>query len=269
MKQLLSLSIIALLILAMSCKKTPDNGLIPITTSSEKALQFYNEAYASLAAANVTKFKEQIEQAFKEDPDFFMADYLMLIYNVNFVGDYESAGKYADAALNVKASLSEGEKLLQEIIRKQSADMKADISVEAQKIIEKYPKDFSGYYELSAYQLMTGNKDAQIETLKLATQNCQEQALAYNHLGYAYLNSNKLDEAGQAFNKYMELAPNQPNPYDSKGDYYMAIKDYATAYESYMKAHSIDTTWSMKKAEQAKMMVDSLNTGTTQLVTSH
>jgi len=48
------------------------------------------------------------------------------------------------------------------------------------------------------------------------------------------------------------------NPYDSKGDYFMNIKDYGKAYESFMKAYEIDTLWSYKKAMKAKALYDSL-----------
>ena len=38
----------------------------------------------------------------------------------------------------------------------------------------------------------------------------------------------------------------------------MGIKEYGNAYESFMKAYEIDSTWSYKKAMYAKAMQDSL-----------
>ena len=72
------------------------------------------------------------------------------------------------------------------------------------------------------------------------------------------MNFEKYEEAANAFDKYIELSPNHPNPYDSKGDYFMKIKDYRNAYESFMKAHEIDSLWSFKKAMNAKAIADSL-----------
>ncbi len=68
----------------------------------------------------------------------------------------------------------------------------------------------------------------------------------------------QFDDTESALDKYIELEPNLPNPYDSKGDYFMKIEDYGKAYESYMKAHEIDTLWSYKKAMKAKALYDSL-----------
>jgi Flp pilus assembly protein TadD len=38
---------------------------------------------------------------------------------------------------------------------------------------------------------------------------------AYNALGYAYKPMGKYTEAENAFKKYIELVPKDPNPYDS------------------------------------------------------
>jgi hypothetical protein len=38
----------------------------------------------------------------------------------------------------------------------------------------------------------------------------------------------------------------------------MNIKEYRKAYDSYMKAHSIDSVWSYDKALRAKQLADSL-----------
>jgi ketosteroid isomerase-like protein len=65
---------------------------------------------------------------------------------------------------------------------------------------------------------------------------------------------NQNDKAEAAFNKYIELAPNNPNVYDSKGDYYMNIKDYGKAYDTYMMAYALDTQWGLKKAQKAKQL---------------
>lgn len=68
------------------------------------------------------------------------------------------------------------------------------------------------------------------------------------------------DSAAAALDMYIELKPDHPNPYDSKGDYFMKLEDYKSAHKSYMKAIEIDSTWTLsaKKAKKAKMMYDSL-----------
>ena len=88
----------------------------------------------------------------------------------------------------------------------------------------------------------------------------ENQAPIYNTLGYTYIQLKQFEDAKSAFDKYIELEPDLPNPYDSKGDYYMAVENYELAFESFMKAYDLDTTWmaSYNKAMKAKEILDSL-----------
>lgn len=56
----------------------------------------------------------------------------------------------------------------------------------------------------------------------------------------------------------VKLYPDAPNPHDSKGDYYMAVEEYGKAYDSFMKAVDIDSTWteSLRKANTAMAMIN-------------
>jgi len=64
-------------------------------------------------------------------------------------------------------------------------------------------------------------------------------------------------DAEKSFDTYIEKAPALANPYDSKGDYFMATKQYQEAYDSYMKAYQIDSGFeiSKKKAEKAMQLL--------------
>ncbi len=64
------------------------------------------------------------------------------------------------------------------------------------------------------------------------------------------------DKAEEAFNKYIDLDPENPNVYDSKGDFYMSVEKYDKAYESYMKAYSIDPSFSYDKARMAQQLYE-------------
>jgi tetratricopeptide (TPR) repeat protein len=67
------------------------------------------------------------------------------------------------------------------------------------------------------------------------------------------------ERAEAALDNYIRLAPEQANPYDSKGDYFMATEQYEEAYDSYMKAYEIDSaafSVSKKKAKKAKLQME-------------
>jgi tetratricopeptide (TPR) repeat protein len=77
-------------------------------------------------------------------------------------------------------------------------------------------------------------------------------------LGYNLLYAERFEEAEKYLDQYLDLLPEAPNSYDSKGDLYMAWGKYGLAYESFMKAH--DLGWSDVKAKKAKAKLDELNT---------
>jgi hypothetical protein len=58
----------------------------------------------------------------------------------------------------------------------------------------------------------------------------------YNLLGYSYAQISKLDYAINAFEKYIELAPEEPNPYDSMGEILQIEGRIDEAVEQYKKA---------------------------------
>lgn len=259
MKRSIFFMLVALSFIMLSCQ-SEHNGLIPVTAKTEKAVDLYYQAYTALTDINVPKFEELISQVMQEDSNFFMANYLMISYEANFRQDSVKAREYAEKAASINTKLSAGEGFLQRIVKLRLDNMQADVTDLAKGIIAQYPKDFWGYYELANYQGLMKDFEGQIETIKTAAERSDKAAFAYNYLGYTYLSNEKYNEAAAAFDKYIELSPEIPNPYDSKGDYFMAVKEYQKAYDSYMKAHEIDTLWGVKKAEKAKMMLDSTST---------
>jgi predicted Zn-dependent protease len=210
---------------------------------------------------NLAKANELYARAIEEDPDFFLPYYQMAIYDLYF-GNMESFREHAEKAVVIEAKLSPGEELLQEALGKWLEDPKADITETGNELVEMYPNDELAYGFLAFCQYIAGNHEGQIETYKQALEIAEHQGAIYNSLGYAYMNLENLEEAENAFDTYIEMEPNKPNPYDSKGDYFMAVEDYEKAAEQFMKAYEIDTTWkvSYNKALKAKSILDSLQT---------
>jgi tetratricopeptide (TPR) repeat protein len=62
----------------------------------------------------------------------------------------------------------------------------------------------------------------------------------YNQLGYAYRFLGRNDEAEKAFKKYIELIPDDPNPYDSYAELLMKTGRFAESIGSYEKALAVD-----------------------------
>jgi tetratricopeptide (TPR) repeat protein len=227
---------------------------IPITTNSSSALSLYNQAMKYFDDVKLNKALETFEKALDEDPNFFMANYqLAFFYYLNQAPD--DFGKYADAAINCKTKLSDTEELLKDALVGLK-EGRTDVVDIGKKLVEKFPNDPNSYNNLVYFQSVAGDTTGMVETLNKAVKIVTNPAPFYNQLGYAYLTLTQSDKAEAAFDKYIELEPKNPNVYDSKGDYYMYTRKYYYAYEMYMKAYTMDNSFSHDKAEIARQLYE-------------
>jgi tetratricopeptide (TPR) repeat protein len=227
---------------------------IPVTTNSKSALSFYNQAMKYYDEVKLKEALEAFNKALNQDQDFFMANYhLAFFYILNRQGDYFA--RYADAAINCKAKLSGAEEILKEAMGRLNQGNTNIIDL-GKKLVEMYPSDPYSYSNLVSFQSLAGDSTGIVETLSKAIKIASNPATFYNQLGYAYITLKQNGKAEEAFDKYIELEPRNPNVYDSKGDFYMYIKKYAKAYESYMIAYSMDPSYSHDKAEMAKQLYE-------------
>jgi tetratricopeptide (TPR) repeat protein len=228
--------------------------LIPVTTNSESALSFYNQAMKYFDQVNLKQALETFKKALNSDPDFFMANYQLAFYYL-LNKDAGNFNEYANAAINCKAKLSDAEKLLKDALASVHQGQ-IDVTDKGKKLVDMYPDDPSSYNNLVYFQSLSGDSTGMVETLNKAIKIASNPATFYNQLGYAYLTLKQNDKAEEAFNKYIELEPKNPNVYDSKGDFFMYTKKFDKAYESYMIANSMDPSFSLDKAELAKQLYE-------------
>ena len=228
--------------------------LIPVTTSSKSALSLYNQAMKYFNEVKMDKALTTFRKALEQDPDFFMINYqLAFYYLLNRVPD--EFEKYADAALNCKSKLSDAEELMRDALDKLK-NGRTNVTDLGEKLVKMYPNDPNSYNNLIYFQSLAGDSVSIVETLKSAIQISSDPGTFYNQLGYAYLTLKQNDKSLEAFDKYIELEPKNPNAYDSKGDYYMYNGKYDKAYESYMKAYNMDSSFSNEKAQMARQLYE-------------
>ena len=75
---------------------------------------------------------------------------------------------------------------------------------------------------------------------KKATELAPDYSTAFNILGYAYRQNEAYSDAENAFKKYIELIPNDPNPYDSYAELLLKMGRFDEAIVQYNKALGID-----------------------------
>lgn len=228
--------------------------MMPVATGSEKAVQLYNEATTAWEDGYISRFVDLLVKSSAEEPGFFMGNYTLAIYYLN---NEEKFLEFAGNAINGKAQLNKSELLLKEALVRLMADRKADVTGIGKKLVEMYPADDEAYSHLATFQALAKDYKSAAETLKKAIELAKRPSPYYNAIGYYYMYLQQFGDAEAAFDKYIELDSKLPNPYDSKAEYYLTIKDYQKSYEYYLKAHEVDPTWSLNLAMYVKAIIDS------------
>jgi len=238
-------------LLSTSCIKNESVELMPVTTDSELALEFYETGVIAFDQVKLSLAWDNLELAVREDPGFFMAHFWMY-----FMAS-KSSKQVAEKALQSDAPLNEAEKQIKTAFKYLLDGQHEKIVEHLQLAIDLYPSDPQLHKILYVIQFQyLKDFDGAVKSIQRAIEERPDFALAYNMLGYAHMDLEEYDMAEEAFDTYIKLAPTIANPYDSKGDFYMTTEQFDKAYESYMKAFEIDSSFvvSEKKAAKAKYL---------------
>lgn len=264
-----SVGLFLILTIIASCMTESKEKAMQATSDSKKAKELYKSAYQlAYGIIELNKAVSIYEQAIKEDPNFFMAYYQLATYYL-FHQDDDEFIKTAESAINNNIKLSEGEEVQKSILETWLNNREGDASELGKTLIKLYPNDPDSYLNLGFIYYINKDYSKAIEVFEksLSMEEIGElycgpklAIVPICMLGYSYLVSDQLDKAKESFDEYISQFPKEQNPYDCKADYFLAIKDYESAYHSYMTAYNIDTTFNifLKRAMSAKELADSL-----------
>ena len=141
------------------------------------------------------------------------------------------------------ANATEGEQLY---IRALIAFAENDQAAQLQAIttlLGMYPKDERTHMQLANYHNGQQNFAEAIKHFGHATTINPEFANAFNSLGYAHRSNGDLDGAKTAFARYVELIPDEANPYGSYAELLMEMGEYDESIANYRKALEFDANF--------------------------
>lgn len=258
-----------ILTIIASCTTETKEEAMHATSNSEKAIELYKNAYEiAYGVLELDKAVSIYEKAIQEDSNFFMAYYQLATYHL-FHKNNDEFIKTAKAAIDCDIKFSEGEIVQKNILEIWLNDREGDASELGTRLIELYPNDPDSYLNLGYIYYLNKDFSNAIEVFEksITMENIGElycgpklAIVPICMLGYSYLVSDQLDKAKESFDKYISQFPEEQNPYDCKADYFMAVQDYKNAYDCYIKAYNIDTTYKvyLNRALNAKELADSL-----------
>jgi tetratricopeptide (TPR) repeat protein len=212
------------------------SGKIPITTKSEDARQEFLLGRDLSEKLQAQESLQHFDKAISLDPQFASAE----LARANSAATAKEFFEHLNKAVSLADKASDGEKLL---ILATLAGSNGDVvkqKDDLEKLVAAFPNDERAHFNLGAFDFGQQDFPAAIEHLKKAPELAPNYSPAYNMLGYAYRQADDDANAEQAFKKYIELIPNDPNPYDSYAELLLKMGKFDESITQYRKALTID-----------------------------
>ena len=221
---------------AQSTTASADDGKIPTTTRSDEARR---EFLAGRDLAEKLQMQESVahlDKALALDPDFASAE----LARANSAATAKEFFEHMNKAMALVGKTSEGERLL---ILANDAAANGDVAKQKEyldRLIAIHPNDERALFNLGNYYFGQQEYEQAIAHYKKATEVAPGFSLAYNLLGYANRQEGNYAAAEQAFKKYIELIPADPNPHDSYAELLLKMGRFDESIAQYRKALSLD-----------------------------
>jgi tetratricopeptide (TPR) repeat protein len=209
---------------------------LPVTTSSPAARKEFEHAMVDLELLRRTEALDDLRNAAKHDPKFALA-HILISHLAHDPNEQLAARSRAE---QLAPRVTKGERLL---IRWLSGVQENDYvpAIAAMNdLLAMYPQDHRTAF-LAGRWLVHQRRYAQgIFVLEHAVALFPDYPAALNELAYAYAFSGNFEKAYGLMDRYVQLQPDQPNPYDSYGEILRAAGQYDAALEKYRMAIRVD-----------------------------
>lgn len=233
-----TLVVILLTIAGIGCG-SGNSGKMPITTSSDEALDYYVKGRDLAERLRGQESIEYFQKAIALDSNFALA-YLNLAFSSASAKEFF---ENFDKARSLIDHVSEGERNWILGVEAGNNAMPSRQREYFQRIVDMYPKDER------AHNILAGNYFAQQQWEEAISEYTKAIDInprfspPYNQLGYAYRFLGRYQDAEHAFRRYIKLIPDDPNPYDSYGELLLKMGRYNQSIQSYEKALTINSSF--------------------------
>ena len=231
------------LALPAAAREEPDRPVADVTTHSPEAYRHYLEGEDYLVKLYWTEAAESYSRALEFDSTFAMA-----YYRLSGVGVPSDRKNMIAKAVLYSDKVSQKEK---HYIRSREAQLSGDYALaieELQKIVERYPEEKQAFLMQGViYWAALGEPETAIPLFTKAIEIDPLYKFPHNMLAYAYNEVGDFEKSIWAINKYISLAPDEANPYDSRADLYAYNGKLDQAIESYTKASEMKPGFSTGK----------------------
>ncbi len=230
--------LIALPLLAGCGQKAEDDSGIPITTASEEARESFIQGREAMEVDRREDARAAFDKAIEADPTFAIA----YLYRARLSNSPQEWKKFTDLAQQHKATASEGEQLLIEMIPLYIKSDREMVLTQAQKLAAAYPKSPYAHLEV-VYALQGLNKTTDARNkLETIIEMHPDFAPAYRALSSSFVFDDPTDyqQAETYANSYVKMKSGEASAHILLGDVYRAQVQLEKARDAYAKAAEVD-----------------------------
>jgi tetratricopeptide (TPR) repeat protein len=215
------------------------SSTLPVTTSSPAARKEFEHAMGDLEMMRRADAVNDLRATVKRDPKFAQA-YILLSHLTH---DPDEELSTRARAQQLAAQATPGERLLIRWLSGVQENNYVPAIAAMNDLLAMYPQDHRTAF-LAGRWLVHQRRYAQgVFVLEHAIALLPDYPAALNELAYAYAFSGNFEKAAGLMERYVQLEPDQPNPYDSYGEILRAAGQYDAALDKYRMAIRIDPTF--------------------------
>lgn len=237
--------LLSALLVCLSCSLIGQDILLPVSSKSSRAKNLYEKAMEYGMNIELEKMGATMEEAVEEDANLFMAHFQGAMW-AYFERNQLEFDKHVARAMAC-TDLSDTEMVCKEMLVRLNDDKMADLTDLGQKLVDMHPGVVEAHMWKANTHMYQGDMDGSISVLENINELAPDFAPAYNMKGYNLMETNRMGEARKSFDRYIKLLPDHPNPYDSKGDFYMRAGIYKNAEEMFQKALELDKNFAISQ----------------------
>jgi serine/threonine protein kinase/Flp pilus assembly protein TadD len=220
-----------------------DRPIADVTTHSEEAYRYFLEGVDLDNKYYTDEAEVSFRKAIAHDSTFAMALYYLATLTVG-----EESRDFAERALKYSGNASEVERYYIESYHAFVAHDYEGTIRKLQQIIDRWPDEKTTHFTMAVvYNRFTGNHRLAIDHCKRTLEIDPLFKRAYNQMAYAYDGLGDHDSSLWAINNYIDLAPDEANPYDTRGDLYAYSGRLDEALASYKRANEMKPGFSTMK----------------------
>jgi tetratricopeptide (TPR) repeat protein len=243
---MLSIKILKDLKLPQSSSIQSELNLSEVATYSVEAYNHYLNGIQNLNKLYYTEAITSFKKALGYDSTFAMVYY--------YLSDLENP-ELIYSALKYSKSISHIDKLY---IQCKIALHESNISQAIQTAIQitnLYPLEKRAYYILGNCYFNMRNHSLAIEYYSMVTEIDPLNCISYNQMAYCYAHTGDYQNAYRVLDKYITIASDEPNPYDTQGEILACDGKLQQAITSLEKALQINPTFNESRFKLGVMKI--------------